>query len=75
MDTRWLNLIRWKCNCDFTPVGSHLDDDRRILLGSEVHGCLSIAVFDVSPSLAFLQQLLHTRQVATLTCQVQRRQT
>lgn len=54
---------------------SHLEDGRRILLGSEVHRHLSIAVFNVSPSLALLQQLLHTQRVTTLTCQVQRRLT
>lgn len=66
---------RWKCYCDFTPAESHLDDGRRILLSGTVHWRLSIAVFDVGASLAFLQQLLHARRVASLTCQVQRRLT
>lgn len=71
----WWTLNGWKWNRDFSPVEPHLDDDRRILFGSKVHGRLAIAVFEVSPSLAFLQQLLHARRVATLTRQVQRRLT
>lgn len=70
-----LNYAEFKktqiCTCN-TPAESHLKDGRGIILGSEVHRRLSTAVFDVSPSLAFLQQLFHTRQVATLTCQVKR---
>lgn len=53
----------------------HLDDGGRIVFGSEVHGCLSVAVFDVSLSLALFQQLFHTHRVSVLTGQVHGRLT
>lgn len=51
---------------------SHLDDDRRVLLGGVMHGGFSMSVFDVGAGLTLLQQLLHTCQVSSLTRQVQR---
>lgn len=54
-----------------TSLVLHLDDGRRVVFGGQVHGCLSIAVFDVSLSLAFFQQLFHTPRVPALTRQMQ----
>lgn len=53
----------------------HLDDSGRIVFGCQVYGRLSIAVFDVSLSLALLQQLSHTHRVPPLTRQMQGRLT
>lgn len=58
-----------------TSLLMHLNDGRRIMFGSQVHGCLSLPVFDISLSLALLQQLFHTHRVPTLTRQVQGRLT
>lgn len=64
-DNKW--AAKGKCTCD----DAHLSDDRRVQLGCKVQGSFSFPVLDVSASLAFLQQLLYTQQVAALACQVQ----